>query len=217
MHATNSLRLIASLPALALVIAACGGSVYSVGSDRSAENGGTASSGGTTSGGTSSGGAADASSSCTKDSDCGAGHACGFLRADACAAKGTCFDTTGIAICNSYFAGCACDGSEINIACPPFPPGYESKPLLHEGKCTGGGADGAAPCTADKDCPAGFGCGFPQADGCSATGLCFDISGPTCAAYSAGCACDGTEINVACQPYPSGWFSKPLLHTGACK
>jgi hypothetical protein len=210
MHATNSLRLVPSLCALALVIAACGGSVYSVGTDQNPEqsSGGTTSSGG---GGSSGGGAA-----CTTDADCGSGHACAFPSADACNAKGKCFDISGIATCAMYGAGCACDGSEINIACQPFPQGYFPKPLLHTGACTGGGADASAPCVTSKDCPTGYQCGYPEADGCSAKGTCFAPTGAQCNAAMPGCACDGTVINIICLPLPDGYVLKPLLHTGQC-
>jgi hypothetical protein len=35
-------------------------------------------------------------------------------------------------------------------------------------------------------------------------------------AYSPGCACDGTAINVVCNGLPSGYETKPMRHTGAC-
>ncbi|MEO7111680.1 MAG: hypothetical protein ABI183_14665, partial [Polyangiaceae bacterium] len=77
------------------------------------------------------------------------------------------------------------------------------------------GLDGGA-CVTDKDCESGSYCGYSDADKCTATGACFASSGLECDAYSAGCACDGTDINVACTPYPSGYSSKPLLHSGSC-
>ncbi len=76
--------------------------------------------------------------------------------------------------------------------------------------------DGAAACRADADCPSGDVCGFPPAGGCSAAGTCFPAPGAVCQAYSPGCACDGTDINVACTGLPGGSVSRPLLHTGAC-
>ena len=51
---------------------------------------------------------------------------------------------------------------------------------------------------------------------CAATGQCFPAPGAVCQAYSIGCACDGTEINVACTGLPAGYASSPLLHTGPC-
>jgi hypothetical protein len=81
----------------------------------------------------------------------------------------------------------------------------------------GGAADGGKRCTTDAECGSGFACGFARDEACTATGTCFDIQGiVTCAAYSPGCACDGTEINVGCSPLPTGYVSKPLLHAGAC-
>lgn len=59
-------------------------------------------------------------------------------------------------------------------------------------------------------------CGFAAADGCSAQGKCFPAPGAVCQAYSPGCACDGTEINVICNGLPSGYDTKPLANTGAC-
>jgi hypothetical protein len=77
-----------------------------------------------------------------------------------------------------------------------------------------GGAGTA--CTSSADCSNGQICGFPQADGCAAKGSCFPAPGVVCLAYSAGCACDGSEISVACTGLPSGYTAKPLLHTGVC-
>ncbi|HEY8078243.1 MAG TPA: hypothetical protein VIF62_29145 [Labilithrix sp.] len=201
----NALRIASGL-FVVVTLVACGGSTVSVGSDKSASTGD----------GSSGGGSTDAA--CTTDADCGSGFECGFASADACTAKGKCFDVRGIATCAAYSAGCACDGTEINVACSPLPNGYATKPLLHAGKCDGGAADaGPKSCTTDAECDSGWGCEFPDADACAAKGTCFDLRGiATCASYSAGCACDGTEVNVACLPVP-GYTSKPLAHTGSCK
>jgi hypothetical protein len=51
---------------------------------------------------------------------------------------------------------------------------------------------------------------------CSVTGACFPAPGVACDAYSPGCACDGSEINITCTGLPSGYTSKPLLHSGVC-
>jgi hypothetical protein len=59
-------------------------------------------------------------------------------------------------------------------------------------------------------------CGFPALAGCSATGSCFPSPGVICNAYVAGCACDGSEVNTACNGLPTGYAPKPLLHSGAC-
>jgi hypothetical protein len=83
-----------------------------------------------------------------------------------------------------------------------------------------GGADaggGGQACNADSDCATGEGCAYASADACSATGQCVSMAQVVCEAYSAGCACDGTEINIACTPYPQGFVSKPLAHDGVCE
>jgi hypothetical protein len=195
------------LPALPLfVVVACGGSVYSVGSDQSGEKG-------TTSSGGSSGGAADASPACTKDADCGAGYACGFAESDACNATGRCFDVSGKATCAAYEAGCACDGTEINIACTPYPQGYVSKPLHNVGKCTGGAADASAPCVTTADCPQGLQCGYDPNAACNARGVCYAVEGPICNSVILACGCDGTDAYIACG---SSYASKPIAHYGKC-
>jgi hypothetical protein len=149
-------------------------------------------------------------------------------------ATGRCFPTTG-AICNLFEPGCACDGSEISIACTGLPTGYVSKPLAHAGACMDASTlhdaatppDSGEPCTSTTDCPAGDECGFPipapastKTDVCpaagTAMGTCFPLQPITCLAYSPGCACDHTEINVACNGLPSDYTTKPLAHTGAC-
>jgi hypothetical protein len=76
---------------------------------------------------------------CRTSADCSGGGGCGFREADGCAATGSCFPAPG-AVCQLYAPGCACDGTEITIACNGLPTGYASKPLLHPGVCTGGGA-----------------------------------------------------------------------------
>lgn len=75
---------------------------------------------------------------------------------------------------------------------------------------------GGTACASSADCANGEICGFPQADGCAAKGSCFPAPGVVCLAYSPGCACDGSEISVACTGLPSGYTAKPLLHTGVC-
>ena len=83
----------------------------------------------------------------------------------------------------------------------------------------GGSAGDGGGCATDADCGTGKMCCFKTADACSATGTCFDSPGPggvACLAYAPGCTCDGMEINLACNGYPNGYASKPVLHTGAC-
>jgi hypothetical protein len=77
-----------------------------------------------------------------------------------------------------------------------------------------GGTGGA--CSIDADCGPGYVCGFPEAAGCSAEGLCFVREYVLCQAHAPGCACDGTEINLACAGLPAEHASKPLAHAGAC-
>ena len=78
-----------------------------------------------------------------------------------------------------------------------------------------GGGTGAA-CKSDADCAGGRICGFPEVDACTATGTCFETLPEGCNAYSLGCACDGSEVNVVCNGLPAGYAPAPLLHTGAC-
>jgi hypothetical protein len=80
---------------------------------------------------------------------------------------------------------------------------------------TDAGSTGVA-CAIDSDCANGGVCGYRESDGCSAAGSCFPAPGAVCLLYSPGCACDGSEISVACTGLPSGYVSKPLRHTGAC-
>jgi hypothetical protein len=80
----------------------------------------------------------------------------------------------------------------------------------------GGTADTGAGCTTNADCAGGGICGFRQADGCSASGSCFPAPGAVCQAYSAGCACDGSTVNVICNGLPTGYAPKPLQHSGMC-
>jgi hypothetical protein len=71
-------------------------------------------------------------------------------------------------------------------------------------------------CKSDADCAGGRICGFPEVDACTATGTCFETLPEGCNAYSLGCACDGSEVNVVCNGLPAGYAPAPLLHTGAC-
>jgi hypothetical protein len=82
--------------------------------------------------------APDASAGCTGDADCSSGQVCGFLETDSCGAAGSCFPAPMI-ICNAYGAGCACDGSEVNMICNGLPAGYARKALKHTGPCVDGG------------------------------------------------------------------------------
>jgi len=165
------------------------------------------------------GSSADAPSSpCGTDGDCPSGETCGFLESEACSATGSCVPMN-TSICNSYLAGCACDGTDINIGCTLLPAGYAIKPLRSTGACLDASASDATPpvvCATNADCPTDYLCGFPESEACSAKGTCFQSPGAVCLTYSAGCACDGSVINVACTGLPSGYETKPLLHAGMC-
>ena len=79
------------------------------------------------------------------------------------------------------------------------------------------GSDGGqGACATDAQCGSGSLCGFRVADGCSATGTCFLAPGVVCDAYSPACACDGSEVNAICNGLPSGYATKPVLHSAAC-
>jgi hypothetical protein len=83
---------------------------------------------------------------------------------------------------------------------------------------SGGVTATGGPCLSDAGCMAGQLCGFSIYNACNAAGTCFDVPGPsTCMLYEPGCACDGTEINLTCNGFPTGGLaSKPLLHPGSC-
>jgi hypothetical protein len=122
-------------------------------------------------------------------------------------------------MCEAYSAGCACDGTEINLACNGYPNGYGPKPVLHTGACDTAVDGGSGSCTTDTDCGSGRMCAFKIADGCSAKGACITMPapGPQCNAYSPACTCRNTEINIICTSYPSGYASEPILQTGNCE
>ncbi|MGA3119648.1 MAG: hypothetical protein ABSF69_02665 [Polyangiaceae bacterium] len=84
------------------------------------------------------------------------------------------------------------------------------------GTCEAHEGDGSSPCTTDADCDATQACGFPQSEGCAAQGQCVTKSLVVCTAIAFGCACDGTEINIACNDLPGGYETQPLAHSGPC-
>jgi hypothetical protein len=161
-------------------------------------------------------------SPCSASAPCGVGFQCGYPTKNACSAAGTCFVDPGVH-CELFSPGCACDGTTVNIGCTGLPDGYAPAPLVHTGECTdagpsedgGPGVDGGKACARDADCTPGI-CGFPTANACTATGTCFPAPGVTCAAYVAGCACDGSMVNIACNGLPSGYAPRPLRHAGMC-
>jgi hypothetical protein len=146
---------------------------------------------------------------------------CGFKTADGCSASGACFNAPGpgTAMCLAYEAGCACDGTEINLACNGYPSGYASKPVSHTGACTTAVDAGRATCSTDSDCGSVMMCAFKIADKCAAVGTCLPrpSPGPKCNAISLACTCSNQEINVACTIYPSGYASQPVAQLGACQ
>ncbi len=203
-----------SLLALGLVVAAAWSPVAFV-ADQS-DGGGTSS--GSTDGSTS--GDGGPSSSCTTDSPCPGGDVCAFSPTAGCGQPGTCVPAPTV-VCQAYSPGCACDGTEINIACTGLPNGGVSKPLAHAGSCAADAStfDGApGTCQTSGDCPSNEVCGFLATAGCGQPGTCVPApnGGAACNSFLPGCACDGTEINIACTPLPSGYFSKPLAHSGVC-
>lgn len=186
------------------------------GADDSGGSGGTGSDAASHGDGSTGGGA-----SCTTNSDCGAGKMCAFEVAAACGASGACVaaPAPNTPECAAYSAGCACDGSVVNLACNGYPAGYASRPIRHTGNCQTPIVDAAATsCTTDSDCGGSNLCEFKIADACAAVGVCFTPPppGPTCAAYSPACTCDNQTINVVCTRYPSGYASKAVAHSGAC-
>ncbi|MEB2312872.1 MAG: hypothetical protein OZ921_08800 [Sorangiineae bacterium] len=81
----------------------------------------------------------------------------------------------------------------------------------------GSGGGGARACTTDQDCPDHGVCGYPSAAACVAKGTCFPAPGAVCEAFSPGCACDGSTINMICTGLPEGYVSSPLAYAGPCE
>ena len=107
----------------------------------------------------------------------------------------------------------ACPGSgSRSITCEPVSTGACSWVV---GSCPNP-TDGDTGCQSDADCPGGDVCGFLETSACGATGSCFTAPTIICNAYSPGCACDGSEVDVICNGLPTGYARKPLKHTGAC-
>ncbi len=84
------------------------------------------------------------------------------------------------------------------------------------GACPVPGDDGGLECTGDADCPSGKVCGFLESNACGAAGSCFPAPTVICNAYSPGCACDGSEVDVICNGLPTGYARKAIKHPGAC-
>jgi hypothetical protein len=103
-------------------------------------------------------------------------------------------------------------GGSPSVVCEPVSAGSCSWLV---GSCPSP-SDGSPGCASDADCSSGKVCGFPEAGGCGAVGTCFTAPTVICNAYSPGCACDGSEVDVICNGLPTGYVRKPLAHTGAC-
>ncbi len=186
-----------------------GGSGSSSGSfGSSASSGTTSASSGTSGGSGSSGGRAGSSSgsgaggaggTCATDTDCGTGELCGFPELAGCSASGTCFPALG-AICNALVLACACDGTEINIACNGLPSGYAPKPFAHSEACgfdSGGGAsgsDGGSDGSSGRDAGTSA-CGPYSCD--LATEFCFEAGGGAVRPDG------GSNLTYACNPIPA--------------
>ena len=141
----------------------------------------------------------DASGPCASDADCGKGYVCGFLESEGCAAAGACFAMQTGPVCLAYAAGCACDGSEVNLACNGYPNGYAAKPLLHSGVCTDAGASGLKWYWTCGD-PV---CQVPESDAgltddagapCPPVGSSCSPNGETCGTRTASAHCGAVEI-----------------------
>ncbi|HSY20501.1 MAG TPA: hypothetical protein VK841_00195 [Polyangiaceae bacterium] len=144
-----------------------------------------------------------------------------------------CIQVTTGTLCTS---SCFCGGSTISaseqakydmqtagFAQGDCPCAFEGEPRCVQKSCIlcqlgeACGVDGgASSCLADADCPSDEICGFDATGGCGAPGRCFPGSQVTCNAFSPGCACDGSVVNLACNGLPTGYASKAVLHTGEC-
>jgi hypothetical protein len=73
-------------------------------------------------------------------------------------------------------------------------------------------AEAGGPCATTSDCPAGFGCGFLIAQGCSAHGQCLaPPSGANCASGRVECGCDGAPVYVPnCDGYDGIYGTAPV-------
>jgi hypothetical protein len=153
-------------------------------------------------------------------STCGANVSCDH---NTCAPAGP-YVATMCASLGTASAGLACAAASQNTTCKDFP--FDWPPaggsttvswIIGEGDAgPPDDAGGKRACGSGAACPAGMVCGFPATPACAPVGECFPAPGVTCNAFSPGCACDGTEINTACNGLPSGYETQPLRHTGAC-
>jgi hypothetical protein len=139
--------------------------------------------------------------------------------ANGCPACGVCGPAPDAGSGSGTDASCDCGAPPPVAACPGGGGPSVTCESTSSTTChwvVGSCSDAGAPCTASADCPSDQVCGFPESAGCSAQGACFAMQEVTCQAIALACACDGTEINVACNGLPSGYASKPYAHSGAC-
>jgi hypothetical protein len=171
---------------------------------------------------------ADGGSTCTPASCAGlAAPALAKVCSDGTALSANVCEDQGAGRCGWGFPACptsdACSGATA-LPCVPCPYGSVGTGKDQNGCDTcpicapapDASVDAGTTCTADSDCASGRICGFAEVGGCGIEGTCFPAPGAICQAFSPGCACDGSEINVICNGLPSGYGFKPLRHTGAC-
>lgn len=137
---------------------------------------------------------------CKTDADCGSDQLCVYPVKEGCAAKGVCEDTPNIR-CASLVLYCGCDGSAVSVPCG-FSGGSAPVSGRYASSCLHGGAQAGDACTTSADCAESFGCFFPIADQCSATGVCLAGS-PNDPQYSCEvepqyCECDGRSTETVC-------------------
>jgi hypothetical protein len=126
-------------------------------------------------------------------------------------------DTTAPGVCS--WATRTCISGCPGLGCAPACPNGVLKDMNGCDTCTcAPGKDGGSgsTCTSNSDCGTGFACGFKESAGCSATGTCVTFSPVACNAYSPGCGCDSSELNLVYNGLPSGYASAPVAHSGSC-
>jgi hypothetical protein len=140
---------------------------------------------------------AGATGACTNSADCGSGRICGFLESAGCTATGSCFPAPGVT-CNVVLLACACDGTDMNVACTGLPGDYAPKPYAHSGACgpdSGGGGKDAGT----------LACGPYSCD--VATEFCYEAGGGAVLPDA------GSNFTYACNPIPAQCRAAP---TCAC-
>lgn len=133
--------------------------------------------------------------------DCGSGQICGFPESAGCSAAGTCFQSPGVT-CNAIELACACDGTNINVACNGLPGGYAPKPYAHAGTC---GADAGAIGTGPTDAGAladGAACVAGNGDPCGAGLSCCPTAGYAGASTACTPTCTGNGCAGSCRALP---------------